>query len=245
MNRLFYLCGFLLAGIALPLNAAVLQQQMAGVLAFEAESFSTLINGPTGSNFSIITTTSGVKPLPANTNAVGAAIYANRSGGAEDAFATYQLAFTSNGTYNLYARYSFYEVSTNTDYGQEDSYYSPTAFGQAATTTGSWSAEFLSFGGYHPTNNPNEGAFFLWDAGLSTYVITGASEADPVMVTFTIRMREGGTALDRFVLTTTPQTIANGLSSTLDAMVSVPEPGRAVMVMLGALGLVLVRRRSR
>lgn len=225
-------------------DAAVLYQQTAGVLAFEAESDVVLTPGPTGSNFSVITSSSGVKVLPVGSNAVGGAIYAHRVATAENGYATYQLAFTSDGTYHLYARYSFFEVSTNTGYGNEDSYYSPTSWGQAPTMEGAWNNESLGTYDYHPLTKPNEGMVFLWDKGASTYVISGASEASPVVVDFTVRVREGGVALDRFVFTTTTYALTSNQSAALDEIVSVPEPGKAVLGLLGLLGICVRRRRG-
>jgi hypothetical protein len=238
-------CGILATMlVALKLDAAVLQQMTSGVLAFEAEDFSSLTTGATGSAYSVITTSSGAKNLPAGTEAVGSGLFASRVGASEDGFVTYQLSFTSNGTYYLYTRYSFFEVSGNNEYYQEDSYYSPTAFGQAANTSGTWNNESLSVLDYTPNGNPNEGRYFLWDQGTSTYTVTGASVDNPFTTTFTVRMREGGVVFDRFVFTTTFQTLTAGRSDVLDGIASVPEPARAMLIVLGGM-MMVIRRRPR
>lgn len=247
-----------LLGLLMTVHAsgATFLQQEAGVLAFEAENYSSL----TGSNWSVITTDSGLKTLPEGTNAVGDALY-NHSGGNLNSYATYELQFTHDGEYFLYTRYSMYDRTTpangSASYGNEDSFFLPESFNQDAVPgvpsgTG-WYVQTLSSRGYNPESNPNEGMYFLWDqaqkgAGSSdpvhSYVISGASAENPVTVTFTISNRENGVALDRFVFSTSQYSTSTGLNSSLDAIASVPEPSRALLTCL-ALGAVFIRRRRR
>lgn len=235
-------------------QAATLIQQQAGVFAFEAEDYSSL----TGSNWSLITTTSGLKTLPDGSNANGSALYAH-NGGNPNSFATYDLQFTSSGTYYIYTKYSMYDRATSVppSYGNEDSFYLPRDFSIAAAVGGGadvdWFSQHIPSNGNSPDNNPNEGMFFYWDEGqLSgtstaplTFTITGASEATPVNVTFTVGNREGGVALDRFIFSTTRlnSSITSGNSTTLDGIASVPEPSRAVLLLAGGMMALLGRRR--
>lgn len=239
-------------------HAAVLLQQTPGVLAFEAEAYTTA----TGT-WSTITTTGGQQTLPAGTNAVGSAIYTS-SGGSPSSYVTYNLSFTSDGTYYLFTKYSMYDrvSSTPPGYGNEDSFYLPRLFNQAAALGGGadtdWYTQALPSLGHlpadSPTPNPNEGKFFYWDQGqLSgsstaplTYTITGASEANPVTVTFTIGNRETGVAIDRFVFSTTNynSSISSGNSTVLDGIASVPEPSRAMLLLMGCVALMRRRRKA-
>lgn len=245
--------GLLLALFATPLSfAATLLQQEAGTFAFEAEAYTATNNA----NWSTISTTTGVVTLPDGSNAVGDAIY-NSGGGGLSSFVTYDLQFTHDGTYYLYTRYSMYDrvVNDAASYGNEDSFYLPRDLSVTATSGGEvdddWYNQVLSSQGHRPANhadpNPNEGMFFYWDelalSGVSTphtYIISGASEENPLDVTFTISNREGGVALDRFVFSTTR--LNGGTNSTLDGIASVPEPSRALLSFT-ALGFLLIRRR--
>lgn len=235
-------------------QAATLIQQQADVFAFEAEDYSSL----TGSHWSVITTTTGLKTLPDGSNVTGNALYAH-NGGSPSSFATYDLQFTANGTYYLYTKYSMYDraASDPPSYGNEDSFYLPRDFSLAAALGGGvdvdWYSQHLSPNGTTPNNNPNEGMFFFWDeAQLSgsstsplTFTITGASESTPVNVSFTIGNREGGLALDRFIFSTTRlnSSITAGNSTTLDGIASVPEPGRGMLMMVGFVLAFMSRRR--
>jgi hypothetical protein len=234
------------------LRGAVLLQQQAGYLAFEAEDYSVL----TSAAYEVITTTSGTVTLPANTNAQGGALYNHN---APTAYATYNLAFTTDGTYYLYSRYSMFNrtVSTPTDsYGNEDSFYTASAFNLATNTTlSSWDTQHLNTAGYSPATTPNEGQFFFWDeanasdvAGLPvpdarTFIIDGASEATPVEVTFSVRIREPGVALDRFAFVDSEQTLTGSNSTYLNGLQSAPEPSRALMLLAGLWAVAWRRRR--
>lgn len=256
MNRT--VLGLLLALFATPLSyAATLLQQEAGTFAFEAEDYSVTNNG----NWSTISTTSGVQTLPDGSNAIGDAIY-NSGGGAITAFVSYDLQFTTDGTYYLYTRYSMYDRTVNdaASYGNEDSFYVARDFSIAAAAgagaDNDWYTQALSNQGHRPANNvspnPNEGEFFYWDeaqfsgssTAVLTYIVSGASEENPLDVTFTIANREAGVAIDRFVFSTTRLngTISSGNSAALDGIASVPEPSRALITFLG-LGLLLTWRR--
>jgi hypothetical protein len=237
--------------------AATLIQSQAGTFAFEAEDYSVL----TGSQWSLITTTDGLKTIPEGSNVVGDALYTH-NGGSPNSFATYDLQFIADGTYYLYTRYSMYDRTTPTQnsYGNEDSFYLPRDFGLAADVgegaEKDWYMQGLSTQGHFPSNtatpNPNEGMYFYWDeanitgtpSSLLTFKISGASVDNPQSVTFTIGNRESGVALDRFVFSTTrlSSSISGGNSSTLDGIASVPEPSRSVL-MLAALGACILRRR--
>ncbi|MEN3943325.1 PEP-CTERM sorting domain-containing protein [Prosthecobacter sp. SYSU 5D2] len=253
MHRSFLGC--LIALFATPFAySATLLQQDAGYFAFEAEDYSTKNNA----NWSTISTTTGTVTLPDGTNAVGDAIY-NSGGGGLTSFVTYDLQFTTDGTYYLYTRYSMYDRTVNdaASYGNEDSFYVARNFGIDDTSGGGadvdWYNQGLSNQGHRPANNaspnPNEGQFFYWDeATLSpvstvhSYVVSGASEENPLDVTFTIANREAGVAIDRFVFSTTRISLTGGNSPTLDGIASVPEPSRALLSFL-ALGFLLTRRR--
>lgn len=242
----------ILAGSGALLNGATLVQQNPGNLAFEAEAYHTL----TGTGWTNISLSSGVKTLPAGSNVIGTAIYANGTG--LSSFANYQMQFTSNGTYYVYARYSMYEITDTVSYGNEDSFFLPKALNQATSALGGehvdWYANHVASNGHAPTVNANEGSKFYWKQGVDSapsgtpvalvYTITGASEANPVTVTFSVAPRERGFVLDRFVFTTTPVTLTGGDSAVLNAIASVPEPSRIILLMAGVLGLMAVRRRK-
>jgi hypothetical protein len=146
-------------------------------------------------------------------------------------------------------------------YGNEDSFYLPRDLGIAAATgagqDNDWYAQHLPSQGHLPsasaTPNPNEGQYFYWDQGqysgsstaALTFTVSGASVENPLAVTFTIGNREGGVAIDRFVLSTTNynSSITAGNSATLDGIASVPEPSRALLLMMALVGVVGMRRR--
>jgi len=240
-------------------SGAVLLQQEAGVFAFEAEDYSSL----TGSGWSVITTSGGTQTIPTGSNVVGDALYTH-GGGSPSSFATYDLQFTSDGTYYVFTKYSMYDRSNSTpppSYGNEDSFYLPRDLGIAAATgagqDNDWYAQHLPSQGHLPaaseTPNPNEGQYFYWDMGqfsgdstaALTFTVTGASVENPLDVTFTIGNREGGVAIDRFVLSTTNYnaSINGGNSATLDGIASVPEPSRSLFILLALVALALRRRR--
>lgn len=229
---------------------ATLLQQEAGVLAFEAENYTSL----TGNNWSVITTDSGIKTLPQGTNAVGSALY-NNAGGNLNSYATYELQFTHDGEYFLYTRYSMYDRTNPESYGNEDSFFLPRAFNQpAAPGAGAdtdWYVQTLSGRGHNPTTNPNEGLYFYWDQAqiganssdpVHSYTISGASVENPVTVTFTVATREQGVTLDRFIFSTSQYSMSTGQNAALDAIASVPEPSRALLILV-TLGALSMRRR--
>ena len=228
-------------------SGAVLVQQNASYFAFEAENYDTLTPNTGTSAWTVITTTTGPKLLPSDTAAVGgAALY---SQGSDSNYATYRLQFTSNGTYYFYSRFSFFDRNGDSSYGNEDSYYIADAFNQSAVAGGVWHEQHT--GG----SFPNEGKTFFWDEGnkmktdganrvpdgVHTYTITGASEASPVEVTFTIRGREPGMTLDRFIFSKT-QYNPSTQNAILDGFASVPEPSRALLIAM-ALTMTIMRRK--
>ncbi len=257
MFRKVLICGLALvcAGQA---AGVTLMQQEAGSFAFEAENYTTL----TGTNWSTITTTSGLKTIPNGSNVVGDALYTHNSG-SPNAFATYDLQFIADGTYYIYTKYSMYDRSTTTpaSYGNEDSFYLPAEFNLPAAVGGGadvdWYTQALASLGHQPSYgtapNPNEGMYFYWDEGqLSgsstsplTFVVSGASAENPLSYTFTIGNRESGVAIDRFVLSTTRlnSSITGGNSTTLDGIASVPEPSRTFLSLLALSAMGLRRRR--
>lgn len=247
----------LLLAVAPLASGAVLLQQQADVFAFEAESYSSL----TGSGWSVISTSGGTQTIPSDSNVTGTALYTH-GGGSPGAFATYDLQFTSDGTYYIFTKYSMYDRTNATpppSYGNEDSFYLPRALGIAAATgageNNDWYAQHLAPQGHLPsastTPNPNEGKYFYWDLGQYsgsstaplTFTISGASVENPLAVTFTIGNREGGVAIDRFVFSKTNYSISGGNSATLDGIASVPEPSRALLLTMAVLGAVGMRRR--
>lgn len=249
LSLLLLLAGSL--GSSANLCGAVLVQQQAGVFAFEAEHYDSLTPSSGASTWSLITTTSGIKPLPSNTNAkgTGAMILPQSS---SSSFITYRLQFTHDGVYNLYTRYAVFDMNADGGYGNEDSIFIPDAFDQSASTSGIWHEQFLS------TTYNKEGVNFTWDLGNGmtgpsdarvstglpqTYTITGASVENPVEVTFTVRGRENGTALDQFIFTTSTYALVNDTNATLNAIQSVPEPTKALLCLVGFGSVFLCRRK--
>lgn len=228
-------------------SGAVLVQQNASYLAFEAEDYDSLT--PSTGGWTVVTTTTGPKLLPSDTAAVGGAALYSQAG--DSSYATYRLQFTSNGTYYLYSRFSFFNRNGDTSYGNEDSFNLPDVFGQGATAANGEVWHEQHTGGTFP----NEGKTFFWDEankmktdganrvpdGVHTYTITGASEATPVEVTFTIRGREAGMTLDRFIFTTT-QYNPSTQNAILNDFASVPEPSRALLIAM-ALTMTIMRRK--
>lgn len=147
-------------------HGAVLVQQNTGNLAFEAEHYDSL----SGTGWKTITSSSGVKLLPSGSNAVGGALYGDS--GTLQSFATYNLQFTSDGTYYLYLRYSMYDITNPNDgtapsYGNEDSFLVAGTFNQNIGTGSEnvqWFAQHLNAQGRTPPShanpNPNEGMYF-------------------------------------------------------------------------------------
>ena len=69
----------------------------------------------------------GLPVLPADTNASGGgALFQNFPAGTT---ATWKMQFVTPATYYLYAHWSVWNRDTNTNYGNEDSFYLPPAFG--------------------------------------------------------------------------------------------------------------------
>lgn len=243
-SGLFLFFALPLCPLAMVRAAPLLLQENPTSLAFEAEDYTTL----SSSSYQVITQSSGSNVLPAGTNAAGSALYIHS--GAGNTYATYNLSFTADGIYYLYGRYSMYDRTDPSSYGNEDSYYTPPAFNLTADSNDITDTQHLNLQGANPTTNPNEGLYFYWDEanteGTSTprtFTIAGASTLAPVAVTFSIRSRENGVALDRFAFITTRQTITAGDSVTLNSLASAPEPSGVLL--LGSGMMVIFGRRRR
>ncbi|WP_152557226.1 hypothetical protein [Photobacterium sanctipauli] len=114
----------------------------------------------------------------------------------EQSTVDYQLVFNTPGTYKLYYRSSLFERGGSESYGGEDSFYASPGFGEQPDkklgTRQSQDSELES----HPITNPQEGKFFWFGSGQK-FVVTEQDVGKAL--SFKVRDREKGIALDRFV----------------------------------------------
>ena len=108
----------------------------------------------------------------------------------------YQLVFNTPGTYKMYFRSSLFEKSGSDSYGGEDSFYAGSAFGvdpdKKLGTRMPQDSDIES----NPMTNPAEGKFFWY--GINHHFIVKEEDVGKPL-SFKIRDREKGFALDRFV----------------------------------------------
>ena len=213
--------------LAAPQDTAISQRPGDPHLAFQAESFhrseGTYQDNGVDPAWERVDIASGV--LPGTTEASNGVAVRSSTKGAwvyHDGQLTYLLRFSDPGLYRLYLRYSLFDVSKNTDYGNEDSLILPVDVSEFGGTP---SLE-LSPSKYSndPSNGFFEGANFVWHNTGVDYVITAAEVG--LVQRFPIDTREGGFTLDRLVLHTDPAlsidlgtdgSDTNGESTDLDA----------------------------
>lgn len=108
----------------------------------------------------------------------------------------YKLIFNTPGTYKMYFRSSLFERGGPDSYGGEDSFYAAADFGaepdKKLGTRMPQDSEFES----HPVTNPSEGKFFWY--GINNHFVVTQEDVGKAL-SFKIRDREKGFALDRFV----------------------------------------------
>ncbi len=223
-------------------GAATVQQVGQSHVGVEAESYDAV----SGSGWTTVTPSTsftsnvGTNILPASTNASDAtALWAN--GGAT---ARYDFVFSTAGTYYVYLRYSMFDRTDSTNYGNEDSVFVTDAFGVAITDTNAQTFDLDAA----PSGNPALGAWegtYRWgqvkgrnatnDARMVTTALTVAPGDLGNTLSLNIKTREWGASIDYVFLSTT-----NSLSgAAIDAII--PEPASLAVLSLG--GLALMRRR--
>lgn len=194
-----------LTGLVAAQDAVISQDPGAPFVAFEAESFhhsdGTFQDNGLDPAWELVDIVGGV--LPASSEASGGAAVRSSVLGAwlyHDGRLTYLVRFSDPGLYRLYLRYSLYDVSNSTDYGNEDSLILPTDVGEfGGTPTLEHSISKYS---NDPLGGFFEGENFVWQNTGIDYQITSAEVG--VVQLFGIDTREGGLALDRLVLHTDP-----------------------------------------
>jgi len=232
-------------------QASIIQGIGDNFVAFEAENFDSL----SGTTFlatdrtPTLTTSFGSPVLPSDTNAssVGA-LFTNFSGSTSSA--GYDITFTTPGDYQVYVRYSLFEIGTNTaNYGNEDSFFLGAALDSPAGTTNLEIID-LSSAGFTPASGEWEGTF-RWAKVTGRNASGSGPRQDRVYnvmagdvgipMTMNIGNRERGLALDMFVLST----INNLTDAQLNQFVIVPEPSGALILSAALSGLAFFRRRRR
>ena len=189
----------------------LVQEPGANFLAFEAEQYDS-IEGSESTTFleveknGDLETAFGSRVLPADSNVSGTALYDQPGDGNFTDLVTWKLQFSEPGTYIYYMRYTMFESQTDTDYGNEDSFYMPLEIGDLPEQDG-WFG--LGDQGHNdPYEDPPywEGQFY-WGGpydysvgGPIEYEVTGADVGS--VLDFTISTRERGATLDAVVLST-------------------------------------------
>ena len=108
----------------------------------------------------------------------------------------YKLVFSTPGTYKMYFRSSLFERGGPDSYGGEDSFYAAAAFGaDPDKKLGSRMPQDSDIES-HPVTNPSEGRFFWY--GINNHFVVTQEDVGKTL-SFKIRDREKGFALDRFV----------------------------------------------
>ncbi len=189
------------ASISQGQDCLIVQNPVDTHLAFQAESFHRNVGTYKGN---------GVDPawewidgsaggLPGGTEAEGGeAMRASMLGPWlwHDGQLTYLIQFRQPGTYRLYLRYSFFEVSNNANYGNEDSLVIPAS--TLEFNTKPTHDYFLTAYSNDPSNGFFEGLNMVWHNSGVDYTIS----PQDVGVTYAFRMdtREGGLTFDRVML---------------------------------------------
>ena len=196
--------------LAAPQDQVIVQGAADVHIAFEAESFhrseGTFQDNGIDPAWEEIDITGGL--LPGSSEASnGAAVRSSTQGSwvYHDGRLTYLLRFAAPGKYRLYLRYSLFDVTKNTDYGNEDSLILPqdsSEFGGTPTFEHSPSKYSND-----PLNGFFEGENFVWHNTGKDYLITTAEVG--VVLAFPVDTREGGFALDRLVLHADPALTIN------------------------------------
>ena len=225
-------------------RAVTVTQQSPSTLWLEAENYDSITN-----YWGLTTTTSGIWLSPTQTNAfqlpgsttasASAALVNFARASAGSGVVSYNLAFTQSGIYDLHVGYSMFETFRNSstptgdpdDYKNEDSFFTATSFNTPISDFSSSSNDRMNLArSGHDGTNPNDGSAFYWQqkTGTNFVVPAGASSATPYLATFQFANREGGVAIDAFLFET----------------IVVPEPSRAILLLLGTMGLLAARQRS-
>lgn len=136
----------------------------------------------------------------------------------------YQVVFQTPGTYRLYYRRSMFEKDNGSSYGGEDSFFYANEFdGRDFVQHGSRQSQD-SDGESNPQSNPSEGKFF-WYRVNNDFTVTQQDVGK--ILTFSIRDREKGFALDRFIFSLDhdldmEETPKDGDGNQLDELVNSP-----------------------
>ncbi|NOI29488.1 hypothetical protein F0255_10045 [Vibrio coralliilyticus] len=137
----------------------------------------------------------------------------------------YQVVFQTPGTYRLYYRRSMFEKDNGSSYGGEDSFFYANKFdGEEFVQHGSRQSQD-SDGESNPESNPSEGKFF-WYRVNNDFTVTQQDVGK--VLTFSIRDREKGFALDRFIFSLDhdldmEETPKDGDGNQLDELVNSPK----------------------
>ncbi|NOI59008.1 hypothetical protein [Vibrio coralliilyticus] len=111
----------------------------------------------------------------------------------------YKLVFNKPGTYRLYYRRALFEKGPAESYGGEDSFYFLSEFGGSNYKQHGGRGDKNSELELHPVNNPSEGNFHWVN---TKHNFTVSEEDVGKELSFTIKDREKGFSIDRFVFST-------------------------------------------
>ncbi|MFT5125500.1 MAG: hypothetical protein ACI9TH_004716 [Kiritimatiellia bacterium] len=201
-------------------------------IAFEAETYDSLVYNAPGQGFVHVDTASsfvsafGSEVLAAGSNASGGEALMDDLrvvNGDHSSTVTYKMSFQQAGTYRMYVRYSMFEDNgVPTNYGNEDSFYRPIDFGETAT-------EIVT--GYNTVNS--EGVFG-WHNTNADYTV-GAGQLNQIQV-FNIDDRESGLTLDRIAFSSI-NSLDGAALDLLANSAAIPEPSTLGLMLIGAFAL--------
>jgi hypothetical protein len=157
----------------------------------EAENFSSRGDDPEDDGWKIVSkqspiqSTQGLDILPAGSNVSGTALLDDNGGGNHSDTVTYELQFSTAGTYQFYSRHTMYDVNGNGNFGNEDSIFLSPAFNLNSSSdwTGFTGLEWNDAIGESPdpgfaldpagfeekmADGPNEGWFATRDWGVKS-----------------------------------------------------------------------------
>lgn len=189
-------------------------------LAFEAEDIFELVNANDEEGWAVVgiddpfVTSSGSSVLAPGVASRDGAVFDFNGGGVND-FVSWRLQFVEPGDYSLYISYTMYDNNGDGGYGNEDSIYVSSEFGEGeligtpADPRGDRDSQ-PSFYGNLPTGGEWEGNFSWWNAeadgsdGTTTNAEAIYTPELNTTLDFGIASRERGVAFDKIVFHTNP-----------------------------------------